>query len=360
MKVKISFAVAVLFVNSALLADSTTIVDALKNGKINGEFFLYAEQADVSDGDNYGFGSGSFDLGFKTDSLYDFTFSVGSRANHKFWKIHSGDYPQNTKAILHTANIAYSHPHLDVLFGRQEINLNWVSDFHEALVLVGKGIPYTTIVAGYTQRIAVADGDQPLRDFDKIGDSGAFVIDAKYEGIKDIVLNPYVYYAEDIAAWTGVKATYDADFGEFQLGGTLQYARSDEDTGEDGSFLQAEARGTFGGVNAALGFMKTDKDGGVGSMNAIGENINFFEDGEQIFNLDADTFYISLNSKWNRFVFGGIFGSTDYDGGKMREFDLTVSYDLNNNLNLYGAFVNGNGEGDNDYNKILAQAVYSF
>jgi hypothetical protein len=349
-----------LLTNSALFADSTSIVDALKNGKINGEFFLYGEQSDIKAADDEGFGSGSFNLGFTTDSFYNFKLDVGSRANHAFWEVDGGEYDQDDKAVLHTANIAFSHPHLDVILGRQKIELEWIENYHEALVFVGKGLPYTTIIAGYTQRTATADGDQPLSGFEKIGKNGAFLVDAKYEGIKDIVLNPYIYYADDVAVWTGAKALYDANFGEFQLGGTLQYARSDEETGKDGSFLQLEARGTFAGVNAALGFMQTGKDVGAGSMNAVGENINFFEDGEQIFEVNADTFYLSLNGAWNRFKFGGIFGSTDYDGGKMRELDLTVSYDLTDNLNLFGAFINGNGEGDNDYNKITAQAVYSF
>jgi hypothetical protein len=361
MRVKISIISACLLAGgSALLADSANIADALKNGKINGEFFIYAEQSDIKGADNEGFGSGSFNLGFTTDSLYGFTFDVGSRANHAFWEIDGGEYTQSAKAVLHTANIAYSHPHLDVILGRQKIELEWIENYHEALVAVAKGIPYTTITAGYTQRAATADGDQPLSSFAKIGDNGAFVVDAKYEGIQDLVLNPYVYYANDIALWTGAKAAYDGDFGEFKIGGTLQYVQSKEDEGEDGSFLQAEARGTFAGVNAFLGFLKTDKDGGAGSITALGDNIDIFEDGEQIFRIDAKTFYLGANGAWNRFKFGGVFGSTEYSGGKMRELDLTIGYDLTDNLNISGAFINGNGEGDNDYNKVTAQAVYSF
>ncbi|MDR1008604.1 MAG: Opr family porin [Campylobacteraceae bacterium] len=363
MRIKISLISACLFASSALFADSTNIADALKNGKINGEFFIYAEQSDIKGADNEGFGSGSFNLGFTTDSLYGFKLDVGSRANHAFWEIDGGEYAQIDKAVLHTANIAYSHPHLDVILGRQEINLEWMEDFHEALVGVTRALPYTTITVGYTQRVAVADGDKPLRGFAEIGDiadNGAFVADIKYDGIEYLVLNPYVYYADDVALWAGAKAAYDGDFGEFKIGGTLQYVLSDEDNINDGSFLQAEARGTFAGVNAFLGFLKTDKDGGVGSIRAAGDNVNFFEDGDQIFEIDARTFYIGVNGAWNKFEFGGIFGSTEYAGGKMRELDLTIAYDLTEHFNLSAAFVNGNGEGDNDYNKIIAQAIYSF
>ncbi|MDR2791089.1 MAG: Opr family porin [Campylobacteraceae bacterium] len=360
MKIKTGLIGVCLLANSALFADSTTITDALKNGKINGEFFLYAEQSDISGSDDEGYGSGSFNLGFTTDSLYGFTLDVGSRANHAFWEIDGSEYTQSDKAILHTANIAYSHPHLDVVLGRQRLNLVWAEDFHEALVGIVKAFPYTTITVGYTQRIATADGDQPLRGFTKIGDSGAFVADLKYEGIEFLALNPYIYYADDVAAWAGAKADYDGNFGDFKIGGTLHYAISNEDNASDGSFLQVEARGTFGGVNAFLGFLKNDKDGGAGSIGALGD-LDIFEDGEEIFEeIDAQTFYLGANGSWNRFKFSGVFGSTEYEGGKMRELDLAIGYDLTNNLNLSAVFVNGNGEGDNDYNKLSAEVVYSF
>jgi hypothetical protein len=360
MKIKISLIAAGLFAGSALFADSANITDALKNGKINGEFFIYAEQSDIKGADDEGFGSGSFDLGFTTDSLYGFTFDVGSRANHAFWEIDGNEYTQSAKAILHTVNIAYSHPHLDVILGRQKIELEWMEDYHEALVLVGKGIPYTRILVGYAQRIATADGDQPLSGFNKIGKDGVFVADVKYEGIQDLVLNPYFYYANNYALWGGAKAAYDGDFGEFKIGGTLQYVQSaeDNDSKKDGSFLQVEARGTFADVNAFLGFLKTGKKG-IGAITDLGD-IYLFEDGYQIYEKYAKTFYLGANYKWNKFEFGGIFGNTEYNDGKMREFDLTIAYGLTNNLKLSGAFVNGNGEGDDDYNKVSLAAVYSF
>ncbi|MDR0407962.1 MAG: Opr family porin [Campylobacteraceae bacterium] len=363
MKTKISLTAAALFASSALFADSTSITDALTNGKVSGEFAIYADQAKIKDSNNKGFGSGSFNLGYSTDSFYDFTLSAGSRANHAFWEIHSKDYEQNAKAILHTANIAYSHPHLDVVLGRQEINLNWASDFHEALVGVVKAIPDTAIVVGYTQRVATADYDSPLSGFDKLGDDGAFVVDARYNGVEGLIVNPFIYFANDVATWAGARADYDREFSSFSVGGTAQYTQSSEDNGDDGSFLHLEARGSFIGINANLGFAKTDKNGGAGSIAAAGENVNPFEDGEQLFEVDASTVYLGASYEFKDFAFSALYGYTKYaNDAKFNELDLGVGYDLGDNLALQGFLIVGSGNDNayNDYTKVTLGAVYSF
>ncbi|MDR1555289.1 MAG: Opr family porin [Campylobacteraceae bacterium] len=364
MKVKISLATAALFASSMLFADSTSIADALKNGAVNGEFGIYAEQSNNQDRDDDGFGSGSFNLGYSTDSFYGVKLSVGSRANHDFWEVHSGDYEQSTKAILHTANIAYSHPHLDVVFGRQEINLNWVSDFHEALVGVIKAVPDTSIIVGYTQRVAVADYDSPLDGFNKLGEDGAFVVDAKWSGVEGLVVNPFVYHANDVATWAGVRADYDKTFGDFSVGGTVQYTQSDEDNlPDDGSFLHLEARGSFVGVNANLGFIQTGKDVGLGSIAAAGENVNPFQEGDQVVETDAQTIYLGASYNLKGFVLSGLYGYTEYaNNAKFNELDLGVGYDLNENLALEGYLIlgSGNDAANNDYTKFTLGATYSF
>lgn len=372
MKIKMSLAAAALFASSALFADSTSILDALKNGKVNGEFAIYAEQADIKNSDDRGFGSGSFNLGYSTDSFYGFTLSVGSRANHAFWEIDGNEYKDNVKAILHTANLAYSQQYFDVVLGRQEINLNWVSDFHEALVGVIKAVPDTAIVVGYTQRVATTNYDEALVGFNKLGEDGAFVVDAKWSGVEGLVVNPFIYYANDVATWAGARVDYDKAFQDFSVGGTVQYTQSDEDNSDDGSFLQLEARGSFVGINANLGFTKTDKDGGAGSINAAGDNVNPFEDGDQLFVADARTIYLGASYEFKDFTFSGLFGYTKYaNDGKFKELDLGVGYNLNENLALQGFLIfgsgNGNGNeytpenyGNDDYTKVTLGAVYSF
>jgi hypothetical protein len=368
MKVKMSLAVTALLANSVLFADSTSIADALKNGAVNGEFAFYAEQIDFKNKDSKGFASGSFDLGYSTDSFYGVKLSVGSRANHAFWEDNGDEYDDNVKAVLHTANIAYSHQYFDVVLGRQEINLNWVSDFHEALVGVIKAVPDTAIIVGYTQRVASADYDAPLKAFNKLADGvvedGAFVIDAKWSGVEGLVVNPFVYYANDVATWAGARVDYDKSFSDFSIGGTVQYTQSKEDILlDDGSFLQLEARGSIIGINAKLGFISTDKDGAIGSITAAGENVNPFEEGDQALGADAQTIYLGASYDLKGFALSGLYGYTESGDAKFNEFDFVVGYNLDDNLLLEGSLVLGNGNdyytGD-EYTKFTLSAVYSF
>jgi len=366
MNIKMSLAAASLLAGTVLLADSTTIADALKNGTFGADLSLYGEYAEVKDADNQGFASGSFNMFFSTDSFYGFKVSAGSRANHAFWEAEDGDYAQADKAILHTANVAYSNQYFDAVLGRQEINLNWVSDFHEALVGVLKIVPDTTIIAAYTQRKAVADFDGPLETFadGKLGDDGAFVVDATWSGtgvVEGLKVNPFVYYVPDIATWAGAKVDYDKEFTDFAVGGTIQYTQSDEDSGDDGSFFQLEARGSFIGIGAKLGYFQAGKDVGAGSIPAAGENVGPFEEGNYLFAPDASTFYLGATYEFKGFAFSALYGHTEYAGdGKFGELDIGVGYNLSDNLALQGFLINGDGNQNDDYSKITLGATYTF
>jgi hypothetical protein len=364
MKIKISLAAAGLLVGPALFADSTSIANALKIGSFGGEFSVYGQQTDPKHGSDNGYGVGSFNMFYSTDSFYGFKLSAGSRANHAFWEVHSGNYKngETDKAILHTANIAYSHEYFDAILGRQEINLNWMSDFHEALVGVLKVAPDTAIILGYSQRAAAADFDAPLAPFAKLGEKGAFVADVQWKGVEGLVVNPFVYYASKVAKWGGAKVDYDLEISDFAVGGTAQYTLSKENSGEDGSFLQVEARGGFKGLNAKLGYFKTDKKGGAGSITAAGDNVNPFEDGDQIFEVDARTFYLGASYEIANFTLSALYGDTKFAGDeKFKELDLGVGYQLSEKLALQGFLINGNGNGSyDDYTTIKLGASYSF
>jgi hypothetical protein len=375
-RVKLSLVSVCLLAGSALLADSTSIADALKNGKINGEFALYANYADVDHSDNNGIGVGSFNLGFTTDPFYDVRLDLGSRANHVLWEVDGIEDRSNAKAVLHTANLAYLNQYVDVVLGRQEINLNWASDFHEALVGVVKVIPDTTLVVGYTQRYAIATYDDPLITFStktELGDDGALVVDAKWSGFEGLVVNPFIYYAKDVAAWAGFRTDYDHNFGSFSVGGTIQYTQSKEEVDyvDDGSFLQIEARGSFIGINSKLGVFKADKDGGIGSIAAAGNNVNPFVKGCQIKAPDAQTIYLGASYEFQGFEFSGLYGYTEYGFvGEFHELDLVTKYNLNKNLALKGAIVIGESNdvggikdddyGDSGFRLLTLGAVYSF
>ncbi len=363
---KLSLVASSLLLASSLSANS--IDEAFKAGNVSGDITLYGERQN-NDGSNpdAGFTMGSIGLSYETGELNGFKAAVGFRGNHDFSEVEDGDYSDGSeqKAIIHTANISYANEYLGLTFGRQEIDLEWLGDFHEAAVLGVTAIPDTTVVLGYTQRIAVADADAVLEEFTDFGEDidYAAVFDVKYEGIKDLVINPYYYKADNLAKWYGLKADYDTDI----FGVTAHGAQSSEDIGEDGDIAHLEGRFNIAGFGFNLGYITTDKNVGAGSMSTLGENINPFDalrggDGEKVYDADTDTTYLNVTYELPVGVeLGALYGQMDSDGNKDKELDLTVDYSITDNLSVGALYVNLNAENsDEDYDKFTLTVEYSF
>tara|TARA_B100001063_G_scaffold108090_1_gene100802 strand:- start:122 stop:1201 length:1080 start_codon:yes stop_codon:yes gene_type:complete len=351
---------ASLLLSSSIIA-SDTINDSIKNGTITGDVTLYAEKADKK-GNNpdEGFTSGSIGLGYETADFNGFKASIGFRGNHDFSEVEDGDYGETDKSILHTANISYANDMANLTIGRQEVDLEWMGDFHEAAILGITAIADTNITLGYTKRIAVADADAALESFDKINDdNGAYVLDVKYEGIKNLLLNPYYYKAQDVANWYGLKADYDIN----TFGATGHIAASKEDIAgkDDGQIMQLEARTNLVGLGLNIGYIKTDKDIGVESMAIVGDNINPFEDSEKVYVADAKTTYIGLSYELAGVELASIYGQTKYGQDKEKELNIAADYSITDNLSTGLLFVDVDAQdSDDDYNKITATLAYSF
>ena len=356
---RFSLVAASLILTSNLVAADNNFDTAVSSGTVNADVTLYGEkQSNSGSNKDSGFTSGSVGLGYETGSYYGFKANVGFRANHDFSEVEEGDYGEDSKSILHTANISYTNEYFGLSVGRQEIDLEWMGDYHEAAVLGITAIPNTTVILGYSNRIAVADVDAALEDFDKFnGDDGAYVLDIKYEGFDGFVINPYYYDANNLASWYGLKADYDNNM----FGLTLHGASSSEDTMDDGDIVHFEARTSISDLSLALGYITTDNSAGAGSMASIGDNISPFEDGNQVYEADADTTYLSLGYEINGFELGALYGQTDYSNDKENELNLSADYGLTDHLTVGALFVDVDAEdGDDDYNRLALTLQYSF
>lgn len=371
---KISLAVASLLLTVNLAADNS-ISDVIKSGTISGDVTLYGERQNNSGSNaDSGFTMGSIQLSYETAEYNGFKAAVGFRGNHDFSEVEDGDFDGNEdypNAIMHTANISYTNKYFDFTLGRQEIDLEWAGDFHEAAVLAVKAIPDITLVFGYSQRIAVADEDAVLEDFDDLGD-GAFIFDAKYEGINNLVLNPYFYSVEKDnagsnadASWQGLKADYNTDL----FGITLHGAKSSEDESGvgDGKIYHGEARLNLGGLGLMAGYVKTGDDG-IGSMDSAGDNINPFDaiaggDGNQVYAEDARTAYLAATYTIADINLIAVYGQSKYesDNNKEKEFDLTAEYAISEELTVAATYINVDAQASSDdYDKVSLLLQYSF
>ncbi|MFY9109521.1 Opr family porin [Aliarcobacter butzleri] len=352
-----------------------TFDDAFKSGKASGSLGLYGKSIEkdkvtAPDKKEFGYLNGYATIGYETASLYGFSAKAEFRGNLDLGERENGDRKEQfqNNSLMTEGYLKYANDAFFVSAGRQAIDLEWLSDYHEAVVAGITAVPDTTIVLGWTKRKAESTAELS-EDFWKINENkGAYVADIKYTGFTGVELNPYYYSAPDLADWYGLKTTFSTDY----FGVVAHYAASNEDVQdvEDGSIAHVELNTEIDGFTAAVGYIKTDKDGGTGTMSAAGDNISPFEDGNYNYGLDAKTVYGSLGYTIADVTFGALYGQTDFDVDsitkdlKEKELNLSVGYAFTESLSTSVLYVNVDADSKDtdhsDYDKWIATIEYTF
>jgi len=362
-KIKLSL-VAAMMTATCGFADSSSVNEAFANGKVSGDISLFTKSVSKS-GTNKDsqYSMSSIGLNYETDSFNGLTGSLGFRTNHKINEKEDGDFDESApKSVLSLANVAYTNGDATVIAGRQEIDLEWIGDFHEAVVGVFNYIPNTSIVVAHTSRFMAVDDDGELGKMEDIGTDGASVIDVKYEGIKDTVINPYYMDAKDAFSAYGLKVETKVS----NIDVTAHYAASSEDdaTKQDGSIAHLEIATKVSNIGLSAGYITTDKDGGIGSLDTLGENIAPTKDIDgSVYGEDADTLYgkisadvasVSLSALYTATTHGA---SNDKDSELLIKAGTEVAESLEVNFLLSSAsYENSNSDTD----RVQVMATYSF
>lgn len=359
MRKKLSLIAAAALAAGSLHADAFDIEDMLKSGSFSGDFVLYGQRLNIKNAPNESYTMGSVGLGYQSENYKGFELGLGFRANGKISEKNNGyDDSDQPSALLHTATLSYVHDLVALHVGRQALDLVWASDYHESIVAHYFGLPDTLVTLAYSRKIAIADVDAPLEKFTRFNEKkGGWVLDVVYEGIEHVALNPYYYYANNVAKWYGLKA--DGELGAF--GATLHGAKSHEEIGSNGYFWHGEARASFYDVGLSAGYMRAGKKAGAGSMGTLGENVNPFEEGNLVFDENAKTYYAALEYAFRDFTFGALYGKTKAVDEKQKELNLSAGYSVNDALSFEAIFADVNSNDNaNDYKKFSLNATYAF
>ena len=235
--------------------------------KIHGETQRVSNKADDSKSEA-GFSMLSVGLGYsyKLDNL---KLNAEGIANFKISEKNDDDYDDKANKFgVRQLNIGYATDAFEIMIGREEIDLEWIGDYHDALFTKAK-LNDITIQAGVSRGKIVLDDDDSLGDYERIKDkddknSFLYFIDASYEK-DDLTLNPYVFGAKDLFVGYGIKA--EGKLNNFSL--MAHYAGSSEKNEEikDGSIYNVEA-GFESVVNLKVGYIKASKDG-IGLSNRL-------------------------------------------------------------------------------------------
>ncbi|AXH15705.1 hypothetical protein CP985_05120 [Malaciobacter mytili LMG 24559] len=376
------FASAAILCTTSLFADSTSIDEAFKNGKVSGDISVHYETWNKKGGEeDSGFSTPSVGLKFETDTYKGFQAGVAFRGNTELSEENHDDYEATMQkdGSVTEAYVQYENDTFLVKAGRQEIDLEWLGDYNDGVVAVLKAIPYTTLTAGYTNRqaeITLDTHDKFERFENKKGDNSAgYVIDAKVEPLKGLVFNPYFYTAKDIADYYGLKTTFDTDV----YGLTAHYAQTNEDNvngsnDEDGSILNLEARLNIADFTFTAGYIKTDSKGGIGSMDALGDNIDPTEElGDAVYATDSKSYYLGAGYTFKDLEISALYTQSKYENTdnnennvKDKELTFAAAYSITEQLGVEVIYTDVDADKDSvlndghDFNKFVANVTYSF
>lgn len=351
---------AVILSTTAAYADSNSVEEAFKNGKVSGDVSVHYQKTSTKNDVDAGFSAASVGVNYKTDSINGFSVEAGFRANHELSEEENGNFTGEfaNDAVMNLANISYENEMLSVTAGRQEIDLEWIGDYNEAIVAAITPIENLTIVAAYSTRQAAIGVDESAK-FADVTEDGAFVLDAKYEAIEGLVLNPYFYSAKDVATFYGLKTDYDTDM----FGLTAHYATSNEEASaaKDGSIAHLEARTAIVGLDLTVGYATTDKDAGVASISAFGDNIDPTEElGDYIYAADTDTFYGLAAYTIADVELSALYAQAENATKTDKEVTIGAAYAFSDNLSAEVLYSDLSLESANDFNKLAATVTYAF
>ena len=358
--------IAAAILSTGALADSSSIKEAFENGKFSGDVTLYGESYHFNgDVANAGYAMTSIGLAYETDTLNGFKVSLAARTNHKLREHEDDDYSdgKDPEAAFSVVNVSYAMDKALFTVGRQEIGLEWIGDFHEAVVAELTYVPDTTITIGHSQRYMAVDNDAALERMADIGDHGISFIDVKYEGIENTVINPYFMDQDDDFNAYGLKAT--TSIGPIDL--TAHYAATNEDgrdeDGEkikDGDITHLEIGTSVSDINLALGYIRSDD--GVGSIANIDDNIDPSEElGGGIYGVDADTFYGSISADIGIVSLGALYTSVKHENDRDDEIVLSAGVAVTDALSVELTAFSADFEHSNDdIDGAYVTASYSF
>ncbi len=366
-------------------ANAQSLADALTNGKISGEVTATYENRDFDfDSGTYyrssAYSVGSFALKYETDIWNDFALTSKFRAYATLFEeddnsntgTGKGDasgrfYETGTNKNIDIEELFLSYEPNDnfsIKAGRQFISSYWINKTNDA-IKIDANLENTSLEAIWTLR----NGRVYSRDYRPVskvnGDNGVFQIALNHKFNDMFTLSAYDRIEPDVRDIMGAKA--DAKLGNFSFG--IHYASSKEDdsTIKDSNLIHLTASTTILGFTPYAGFIKIDKDAAFPGWTSSGETIDPMEEGDYIYEKDAQTLYLGLSKSFGDLSSTLLYGQTNYLSGtderKVKETSLWLGYPITKKLSANFGLTNVNEDENSaasDLNQINFTLAYSF
>lgn len=317
----------------------------------------------------------SASIDYKTAPVSFVSLGMAAWANAPVWENIEGDYDGAhgnkegkiySDSIVHQIYARIGDPNRDfsVVVGRQEVDLEWMTDYVQGVV-ANAGHSGLSATALWANRQASVGFDSVSSKFDRMnGSDGVYALDLKASHGESTV-NVYYYYARDLVQIPGIKVSLELGGDNVSSKTTLHYAHGIVKLAENGYFANVEEVISFSrmGLDAGFGYIQTDKNGGAGSVSSFGDQTRL-EEGNHLFDTNAKTFYGFVEYTLGNFNAAALYGNTTYgldSGGNEQELDLMVGFNFLKNLEAQVVYANiSNKTKSEGYDVYKALLSYKF
>jgi len=339
---------------SILLVSGLNGYELSETQSINGFVKIHSE-TQTHDKDT-GYTMGSVGVGYSQTIDNNLKFNISGLGNIKISEQNDAYDDDANKLGLRELNIAYKIDNNEFIVGRQELDLEWIGDYHNA-ILSKIDFDNISLQAGISIGNIVLNDDSALEKYNEIKDkdnkdSFLYFFDTSYTN-NILTLNPYLFGVADLFVGYGLKAETTID----QVDLIGHYAQSNEESQENGSIFNFEV-GYKSDLNINIGYIQTSTNG-IGSLSEYGDNISPLEEGNQVYEANSKTVYIGLSKEIDRFTFNGMYGNSTTNLLTEQEVDFSSGYTVNDNLELevIYSYTNNDTEITNNFK---ANLTYSF
>lgn len=348
---------------------------ALPGGAFEGQVGVYWQQAKIrettsGDPDTSGFFAGNAAVAYETAPWHGLSLGLGAWGSMRFDERNRGDYREavGRDLVIRHAFLRFADDGLgEMTLGRQEIDLQWLTDYMEGGMARLSPLETLEIHLGWARRQAVTDPDE-TGDFTTMnGDRGLYVLDVGYSPLEWLELNPYYYHAPRLFQAPGLRATASFELRPELTSSTMaQWLRSDthDQSGlNNGGLVWLAQNFTLGQAGLGAGYIRVDRQG-AGGIDSFGDQ-HPFEEGNRIFSDDARTLYLEASCKTGPVNLTALYGTTRYEEAGVRvrekEFNLGAAWEIipDLELELIYAMVD-NDERTESYQTIKSALLYRF
>ncbi len=371
------------------------IISEIRRGSLWGEAGIYYERVNydkdrfVEDGEITELGDDDlivpyFQINYLTPEYSGFSFGAGLTG---YDHINGGldrsrDSDESDHFVFHEVYLKYNISETDIKAGRHEMEDSlFLSDYYEAISLSSGEFENLSLFFAVISEVAESDISKFV-EFQNINRGGGSIDDFLYAGeVKWDVLpgalssTMYYYHQGNLYGLYGIHAEIVHEMEETTVGLKGDVYGTDEDNrnglrDENGDVKNSHIFNinpyfVVNDVVLGAGYIKADRDVGGREGGLIDDYFNPFNEGDKVYEPDAETGYGFISYETEQFNAGLVYGKTDYrDEGvrrEEREFDIKGGMKFFENFLLEAEFAYVESEShEGDFNLLEVLVKYEF